>query len=154
MGWDVVEAANVMEATGIAAATNGAENRPHFEAMVAAGDDPGHYAFGAALVAAQARPPPYCGRGEGRLGGEFVVRLSRLVAGAGARLPQLRRRWLSGSALAPRPGLFRRRATTWRTLTNFPCGGRHDPRPCVEFVVVLTSAQIQRLAAVAVMRRL
>jgi len=55
VGWDVVEAANVMQANGTAAATNGAENRPHFETMVAACDGPGQAAVGAALAAATGR---------------------------------------------------------------------------------------------------
>ena len=51
-GWDVIEAADVMEASGVAAATNGVENRAHFESMVAAADETGQTAVGAALMAA------------------------------------------------------------------------------------------------------
>ena len=68
VGWDVVEAANVMQANGIAAATNGAENRPHFEAMVAAGDEPGQSAVGAALVAATGGAAAVLREGGGRAG--------------------------------------------------------------------------------------
>jgi len=52
VGWDVVAAADVMEANGIAAATNGAENRSHFDAIVSAMDNPDETAVGAAVAAA------------------------------------------------------------------------------------------------------
>jgi len=52
IGWDVVAAADVMEANGIAAATNAAENRSHFEAIVGAMDNPDETAVGAAVAAA------------------------------------------------------------------------------------------------------
>jgi len=51
VGWDVLEAANVMEASGVAAATNGVENRARFKAMVASAIEPGQTAVGAAIVA-------------------------------------------------------------------------------------------------------
>jgi len=51
VGWDVLEATNVMEASGVAAATNGVENRAHFKAMVASAIEPGQTAVGAAIVA-------------------------------------------------------------------------------------------------------
>jgi len=41
-----------MEANGIAAATNGAENRSHFDAIVSAMDNPDETAVGAAVAAA------------------------------------------------------------------------------------------------------
>jgi len=52
VGWDVVAAADVMEANGIAAATSGTENRSHFDAIVSAMDKPDETAVGAAVAAA------------------------------------------------------------------------------------------------------
>jgi len=54
VGWDVVAAADVLEANGIAAATNGAESRSHFDAIVSAMDNPDETAVGAAVAAATA----------------------------------------------------------------------------------------------------
>ena len=68
VGWDVLEAADVMEASGVAAATNGVENRAHFEAMVASANEPGQTAVGAALVAATGGAAAVVRAGGGRAG--------------------------------------------------------------------------------------
>jgi len=66
--WDVLEAADVMEASGVAAATNGVENRAHFEAMVAFANEPGQTAVGAAMVAATGGAAAVVRAGGGRAG--------------------------------------------------------------------------------------
>jgi len=52
IGWDVVASFDVMEASGIAAATNGAENRSQSEAILGAMANPDETAVGAAVDAA------------------------------------------------------------------------------------------------------
>jgi len=68
VGWDVIEAANVMEVNGVAAATNGVESRTHFETMVAAADETGQTAVGAALVATTGGAAARLRKGGGRPG--------------------------------------------------------------------------------------
>jgi len=75
VGWDVIEAANVMDVNGVAAATNGVENRAHFESMVAAADETGQTAVGAALVAATGGAAAIVREGGGVLGAEAAARL-------------------------------------------------------------------------------
>jgi len=90
VGWDVIEAANVMDVNGVAAATNGVENRAHFESMVAAADETGQTAVGAALVAATGGAAAIVRDGGGRVGrggGSAAAgrgRIGRGCRGAGA----------------------------------------------------------------------
>jgi len=68
VGWYVLDVADVMEASGVAAGTHGVENRAHFEAMVASANEPGQTAVGAALVAASGGAAAIVRAGGGRGG--------------------------------------------------------------------------------------